>query len=142
MKKDIFKVLLCYVALYTILFLVIPFCEYAAGSDGRVGSTAAFIVIIVITVVGMRKLSDKLRYWLIGSVLYLLLIRLYHPIGIFGIGIISPDGMQPFYDASLASYGIGYHTSRLLRFQFMIWGIIKISRFFTARSKKQTTLGA
>ena len=96
-KKQIKIMTLCLV-MYAIHFLIVPAAMYAVDlilepfiTSNRYpsGDEAYFILyvsVFCIPAIGMYKVSGCIIYWLIGDILYCLMVFIYHPAGAYGIG--------------------------------------------------------
>lgn len=96
-KKQIKIMTLCLV-MYAIHFLIVPAAMYAVDlmlepfiTSNRYpsGDEAYFILYVsafCIPAIGMYKVSGCIIYWLIGDILYCLMVFIYHPAGAYGIG--------------------------------------------------------
>ena len=85
MRKQIIQPILLQIALFLIQFVIIPSVYYISPYD-----TARCLVVIISTttfvlIFGMVKYK-RLLGWLLGLIVYGVLIMLYHPNNIYGIG--------------------------------------------------------
>lgn len=76
----------------------------------------------IIIVVEMVCVLDNMKWWLIGDILYLLLIVCYHGKGLYGIGLagITLDGTQPHYDYIYTLIYIGIIAIYLIVVELLI----------------------
>lgn len=87
---DSLKIMFLGILMYIVSFLIIPFSGVIFGiwiGDG-LAMIFSLIAIIIITVVGLKKVRDWkiIFYWLMGDLLYCCLIAVYHLPGLYGIG--------------------------------------------------------
>ncbi len=80
------------IVLYVLQFLILPSVYYISPFDVARSMIAIFLSTLFITIVGMTFFSDALRNWLLGLILHLALVIIYHPDDIYGIG----NGMFDF----------------------------------------------
>ena len=135
MKKTIFIVILFNVCLYIIQFLIIPYLYSDVIGRGHEGMAVLCITTTIVTMIGMITFSNKFSFWLIGIVIYALLIILYSPEGAYGIGItgLDLDGLYAQYNPSARFLGICIVAGLVLFFQFVIWCIIKLFKFYYSK---------
>lgn len=97
--KDSLIIMFLGILMYIVSFLIIPFSGVIFGiwiGDG-LAMISSLIAIIIITVVGLKKVRDWkiIFYWLMGDLLYCCLIAVYHLPGLYGIGergaLFSPE---------------------------------------------------
>lgn len=78
--------LFCMCILYILQYYVVPLVITIYPSD-KAGIRLMFLLTTCITVVFFEmKKCIQIKWWILGSILYLILIFLYHPDGIYGIG--------------------------------------------------------
>lgn len=87
----------------------------------------------------MLLISDKLRYYLLSDILYIVLLFIYHGKGLYGIGMrgMNLDGMQSFYERKSAPIGILIMAGVVLNLQVIAWIILKIFTYIYNRRKNK-----
>jgi amino acid permease len=128
--------------MYLIQFIIVPL----AGSSDKWSNNSnenvavLFIPTIAITLIGMFAFASKLRYWLLGLVLYALLIFAYSPPGAYGIGMRGTrlDGAQPIYHPEDRWFQITVILVFTALLQIVVWCFVKIILFLrkVLREKK------
>jgi hypothetical protein len=131
MKKALISVLISDAVLYTLQFLIIPLF-YDNIRQVNEGMAVIVISTILTSGISMFVLTDKLRLWLLGFVLYIALIIVYTPRGAYHIGItgIDLDGLHSYYDASQRTLGIVLVAIAALIAQLTTWGVVKLIKIF------------
>lgn len=107
---------------------------------GYVLTYTSIIFKIVFSIIGMALLTDKFRYWLLSDLAYHLLATLYHPPGIYGIGMLGislASSPPPSYDRTSAWLGITICTIGNFLIQFTVWICFKIFKMVKAHLKKK-----
>jgi hypothetical protein len=125
MKKDIFKSLVGYGLCYLIQFILFPTIGVADESIGAV----YIISSIIFSCLWYVLLSKKFTCLLISCIAYFVLIALYHPKGIYGIGMVGinlgPEA-QTHFDKSQDFLGVILVAIFFLVIQIIMWIIEKI----------------
>ena len=134
--KIIIKTIISTICLYLIQFIVIPMFYLPSSNEGT------FILIlstIIILIIAMLLISDKLRYYLLSDILYIVLLFIYHGKGLYGIGMrgMNLDGMQSFYERKSAPIGILIMAGVVLILQVSAWIILKIFKYIYNRRKNK-----
>ena len=116
MRKQIIQPILLQIVLFLIQFVIIPSFYYISPYD-----TARCLVVIISTtslvlVFGMIKYK-RLLGWLLGLIVYGVLIMLYHPNNIYGIG-------NGIFDFDIITISIFIFLNFII--QFIIWCCIKL----------------
>ncbi len=139
MKKHIknFKIITIIFIPYMMDFIIFPLI--LSSFKGYIITYTSIIFKIIFSLLGMIFLTDKLHYWLLGDVTYYLLATLYHPPGIYGIGMlgISFVNASPSYDSTSAWLGITICTIGSFLIQFAVWICFKIFKAIKAYLKKE-----
>ncbi|HHV29335.1 hypothetical protein [Acetivibrio mesophilus] len=130
MRKALLMVVLSDLVLYVLQFLIIPLIYDNVIGRGNEAIAVLCITTVLITAAGMIVFSDKLRFWLLGALVYALLITLYSPEGAYGIGIsgIDLDGLHSYYDASKRYFGIALVVILVTFLQLLVWCLVKLSK--------------
>ena len=84
-KKQV-KIILWCMVMYIFNFLIAPFVFVDWYPNTNESSFILAILTFCITFIGTLKVSGCMFYWLIGDILYCLMIVIYHPAGAYGIG--------------------------------------------------------
>lgn len=113
-------------ALYVIHFIVLPHF-FAVDKINLVFFTSTVIIMIVV----FLKLTDKLHIWLLSDIIYTILVFLYHPPGIYGIGMTVigfpiVGGMDSNYRRGDAWFGIIFVVVSVVITQILLWGCLKL----------------
>ncbi|NLK94147.1 MAG: hypothetical protein GX275_02985 [Clostridiales bacterium] len=121
------KIIILLIIMYVIDFIIAPniFKSQYPNNDG-----AALIYygsIIGSAIIGMFMISNFLGYWIIGDIIYCLLIYLNHPKGIYGIG------MSGIFDRKYREDTVLFHIfiqfAILLIIQIIISVLVKLIKF-------------
>ncbi len=107
------------IVLYVLQFLILPSVYYISPFDVARSLIAIFLSTLFITIVGMTFFSDALRNWLLGLLLHLALMMLYHPDNIYGIG----NGM---FDFDIITITIIFLL--IMGTQIFVWLFVKLFR--------------
>ncbi len=130
--QKFFKFLIVPLSIYVIQFFVFPLIF-----NYNYENLSLFVVPILITVIALLKITDKFRYCLVTLPLYPLLIFIYHPPLLFGIGTANLVGPTlPIYDKNDAWLGVLICTCLLLVVEFSTWIIVKIILIIKKRKKE------
>lgn len=93
-----------FIVLYLLQFIMFPalFDNYFPRTNECF--LLLYVSIVLHCVVGHFMLEKKLTSWMIGMVIYSLLVVIYHGRGLYGIGSVgvSLDGTYPRYDFGFA----------------------------------------
>lgn len=127
---------------YIFDFIFLPFIFPDFKSEVFINLSSIFT--IGFPILGMFFLTDKLYYWLLSDLAWVLLATLYHPPGIYSIGIrlnlVGPNigGSEiPTYDASSILFGIMLNIIGIFLVQFAVWVCFKIFKTVRAYLKKK-----
>ncbi len=119
------KMVVLLIGTYIINFLLLPLIFMDITTSGV--NAAAIISTIAFSVIGFIFITDKLRYWLLSNIICFLLAVLYHPQGIYGIGIPLRIGFPIVgseslpYDRSVAWIGVVVFVVEIFIIQVLIW---------------------
>ena len=87
MRKKMLVVLTFQIAIYVLLFVLFPiFPQYIRPSDSIYNNLIASATFAFVSTVGIIFFVDKVRFWFMTTPILWLLIVLYHPKHIFGLG--------------------------------------------------------
>ena len=131
---------------YIFQFILLPLIFPDIRGDGI--GYAANIFNLIFPIIGMAFLTDKLRYWLLSDFAWFILSIIYHPPGIYGIGlrinIVGPnigsiiDSSEiPTYDGSSAWFALVIFVIANFLVQFAVWICFKIFKAVKAHLKKK-----
>lgn len=128
---------------YIFQFILLPLIFPDIRGD-RIGY-AANVFNLIFSIIGMAFLTDKLYHWLLSDVAWILLALLYHPPGIYGIGmsmrigfpIMDAEPYIPHYDRTFAWFGIIFNVIRIFLVQFAVWLFFKIFKTVRTYLKKK-----
>ena len=84
--KKLLASLISQLTIYVVQFLLLPAVVHIYPSDSHRNFMAISITTAVISIVGMLLFSDQLRFWLGTIVIYAILVLIYHPDNLYGIG--------------------------------------------------------
>ena len=84
-KHPLIFAMLIMTLLYVFEFIIVPFIELF----WRDAEDLQYISSLIAFVIGMLFVTNKLRYWFLGDILYTILIFIYHKKGAYGIGMVS-----------------------------------------------------
>lgn len=84
--KKIIALLISQITIYLIQFLLVPIVIHIYPSDLHGNFVAICTTTAIITIAGMLMFTDKLRLWLNTIVIYAILVFIYHPNHLYGIG--------------------------------------------------------
>lgn len=123
-KEELITIMLIYLILYIVQFVIVNlFYNVIEDVDGCYYMITTVIAILI----GMIKFSDKLRYWLLCIPLYMLLIRIYHPRAIYGIGIWGL--FYSYYSPDVIYIGLLILFVLNILFQLGIWILVKSGKW-------------
>lgn len=105
MKRIIF-VFVIQLAIYFLLFVVAPVVSNMPPQDTSANGLTILLVSSVISFAGVVFLVDEVKYWAAGLPLLWILIMIYHPQNIYGIGYQSSFGLTFSFPISLTVLGI------------------------------------
>lgn len=128
------KIVIVVLVMFTLQFVIVPlvFPRRFSSSDN-----ATWILLLTFAAFSLGEMlwvSDRMRDWLLGDVLYFLLILFFNH-GAYGIGWtgIALDGIIPRYDPSAVPLSVAIYAIIMLVIQFSLWDVIKIVRRLRAR---------
>lgn len=127
MKKQMVSVLFSYLLIYVFNFVVIPLFFHLTGRVyfmGLMDSGVSLIITFAVLCICMWKLSDSLLLWFAGIPFYLLLMLLYIPKGIYGIGM--KGIFVQVYDPEAIPFGIAVVIGITLFEAFAAWVLVKL----------------
>lgn len=139
MKKAIFKSLICVSALYLLQYIILP----SLGIGENITGIPLIIIFVFIQIV---FLSAKFWHCILSDVLYFILVSIYHPSGIYNIGLplISIKSYHFEPDESQAYIGIFILTITLFILQFLGCALFELCKVIykkmKARKEKKQTL--
>ncbi|MDR2939627.1 MAG: hypothetical protein LBV08_04825 [Clostridiales bacterium] len=141
---EIYLVMIIDIILYITNFIIIPLIPSGYGNL----ELFAWLILPNITLASMILITDKMRFWLIGSILHVVLICSYYPNGIYGIGmgffygLMSPEYkfVSIFTESRSAFDSLGFIVYFILFIfsQFSVWLAIKAVKLIIYISKKLT----
>ena len=114
--------------LYLIQFLLLP--TFFRSTDNETWF-AFFLIMASYFIFAFIYLSDQLFYWLISDIIYIILIFLYHPAGVYGIGMRGLNlgvQAQAYYNRADAWFGIIILLLFVITIQILVWGGIKLAK--------------
>jgi len=128
LKKKLFYVLIALTFLYMIQFLIAPalFPEFYPQSNEAI--IMFLSLMLFVEIIGMFIISDHLVHWLLGDLIYMMLMIIYHAEGAYGIGMVgmSLDGIQLRYNKVAALSTIPFILLILVMTQIIAKAIKKI----------------
>ncbi len=139
MKKNIsIKIIIIMVLLYIIDFVLVPLI-YPCWVNAEI---ILFPSLLIAFFVGMIMISNKLRYWFLGDILYIILVYIYHGRGLYGIGMVGMnlDGAHASYRKDAVPFGIAILAIIVIIVQLVVWFIIKICKYILKRRKQKNIL--
>lgn len=123
------KIVMVVLAMFVFQFIIVPwiFPRYFPSSNN-----ASWILLLTFAMFSLGEMlwvSDRMRDWLLGDVLYFLLMLFFNH-GAYGIGWtgLALDGITPRYDRSAVSLSVASDAVFMLIIQFLLWGVIKVVR--------------
>lgn len=87
-SNKLIKILILMLIMYIIDFLIAPNVFTNEYPDNTGSTIVLFTSIIVSTIIGMVIISNNIGYYILGDILYYILIFIYHPEGAYGIGLV------------------------------------------------------
>lgn len=129
------KIILIVLVMFILQFFAAPalFARYFPSSNEAGGIFLS--TIILFSLLEMLLVSDKIPHWLLGDLLYFLLMMLFN-CGAYGIGWVGMplDGIVPQYDPSAVPIFVAAYAAITLVVQFVLWaGIMLVRRFLNRR---------
>lgn len=128
------KIVIIVLVMFALQFVIVPlvFPRYFPSS-----SEAGWFLLLSFAAFSLGEIlwvSDRMGDWLLGDVLYFLLILFFNR-GAYGIGWtgIALDGIIPRYDPSAVPLHVAIDAIIMLVIQFSLWGVIKVARRLRAR---------
>lgn len=112
------------ILLYIIQYIILPHIIIIYPSDVERVYLTIILSTLLIVLPTMAFLADRFRYWLIFLLLYPILVVLYHPANIYGIGY----GMF-----SIGLLTIVFLTIAVLLTEFLCWGLVKFLKTIIAK---------
>ena len=128
MKREFFYIVLLQVVIYIAEFILYPLI-FGVGHDS-LETSVSLIMPMVVVIIGFVKITDKYSYWILSSLVYPILIYIYHPELLFGIGasgLLWPA--TQVYDGENAGFGIITCTILLVAIEFLTWLGLRIILF-------------
>lgn len=85
--KKLIQIIILLIVMYVIDFLIAPNI-FKSQYPNDIGAVIIYYVSIIgSAAIGMIVISNNIFYWMLGDVFYCFLIFMYHPKGIYGIGL-------------------------------------------------------
>ena len=85
--KKLIQIIILLIVMYVIDFLIAPNI-FKSQYPNDIGAVIIYYVSIIgSAAIGMIVISNNIFYWMVGDVFYCFLIFMYHPKGIYGIGL-------------------------------------------------------
>ncbi len=132
-KKNIISICVI-VFCYMIQFCFLPMLGVMRNCIDEV-----FLITCIISSIFCMLLTNKFINLIVLDVAYFLLILIYHPKGIYGIGMRGINlgaETQTHYDAAADIYGIALLIIIFFMVQVVVGGILKLGNFLFAKLKK------
>ncbi len=125
--KELVKVMGCIITLYVICFLILPIIYtnfYPVSNEAYI---IFFVVNSIFFIISMIFFTNKIKYYIIADIIYMLLITIYSG-GSYGIGIsgIELDGLHSTVQTSGDFLGATIAIVLVLVIQFVIKGLVTI----------------
>ncbi len=132
------KIIVLFFLPYIFQFILLPliFSDITGNNINK----AANIFNLIFPIIGMAFLTDKLFYWSLSDLIWVILAILYHPPGIYGIGMLGISfisNQPPRYDRTSAGFAIVIIVILNFLYQFIIWLCFKIFKAIKAYLKKK-----
>lgn len=85
--KKLIQIIILLIVMYVVDFLIAPNI-FKSQYPNDIGAVIIYYVSIIgSAAIGMIVISNNIFYWMVGDVFYCFLIFMYHPKGIYGIGL-------------------------------------------------------
>lgn len=111
--------------LYIIQFVIIPSIIDIYPSDVHRHFLIIAVTTMVVSLIGMILFSCYFRYWVLGGLIYFILVNIYHPTYIYGIDY----GILP---KIISIIGL---MIMILLFEFAMWVLIKLYKYILKKQK-------
>lgn len=140
-SKRIFLVtLVITIGLYMFHFLLIPFLYKNFIVFKNLDDVSGFVMIIstiIVVAAEMILVSEKIRYWLVSDVIYVILVYIYHEKGLYGIGMvgINLDGATSGYRREAVPFGVAIITGFVIISEILSWFIVKVYKYIQNYNK-------
>ena len=130
-SNKLIKILILMLIMYIIDFLIAPNVFKSQYPNDIGARTILYTSIIVSSIIGMIAISNNIVYYILGDILYYILIFIYHPRGVYGIGW---DGIFPrVYNEEIIPFQIAIIIIFLLIVQIVISIVVKIIKVIRNR---------
>ena len=130
-SNKLIKILILMLIMYIIDFLIAPNVFKSQYPDDIGAGIIFYTSIIVSSIIGMIAISNNIVYYILGDILYYILILIYHPIGAYGIGMV---GILPrVYKKEAAPFHIAIIIISLLIVQIVMSIVVKIIKVIRNR---------
>ncbi len=135
--QKFFKFLIVPLSIYVIQFIIFPIICKNNTNDNTYIIFFTYVIPPIIIIFSLLKITNKFRYCLLTLPLYPILIFIYHPPLLFGIGggVLSLFS-TPTYDRNFAWFGILISTCLLLLIEFLTWILLKIILIIKEKKKR------
>jgi hypothetical protein len=136
-KNTLVSAVMSDIVLYILQFLIIPLF-YANVRQVNEGALIIIVTTVLVSAIGMFAFTDRIGFWLLGFVLYVVLMIIYTPQGAYRIGItgIDLDGLHSKYDASKRFISIAAVAVGVLILQLGTWGVVKLIKTLSQNFKR------
>ena len=122
--KKLIQIIILLIVMYVIDFLIAPNI-FKSQYPNDIGAVIIYYVSIIgSAAIGMIVISNNIFYWMLGDVFYCFLIFMYHPKGIYGIGLSGI--MARRYIESDVPFHILIQFILFMVIQLIISGLIQI----------------
>lgn len=130
--KKLVQISILLIIMYVIDFLIAPNI-FKSQYPNDIGATIIYYTSIIgSAIIGMILISNNILYWMVGDAFYCFLIFMYHPKGIYGIGLSGI--MVRKYIESDVPFHILVQFILFMVIQLIISGLIQIIKVI--KSKK------
>ncbi|MDR2939626.1 MAG: hypothetical protein LBV08_04820 [Clostridiales bacterium] len=138
-KKERNLVLLSYFILYIVHFVIIPMIVQVPRQWYML-----LVTTVIMTLFCAKVISDKIEYWFLGILLYVILIIMYYPNKGYGMNVASLTSIPTDYKfisiftESFSVFDVwGFAVIIIFVFgcQLIIWTIIKILKYLIKKIK-------
>ena len=122
--KKLIQITILLIVIYLIDFIIAPNILKSQYPNDIGAAIIYYVSIIGSAIIGMIVVSNNIFYWIVGDIVYCLLIFLYHPKGIYGIGLSGI--LETHYRESNVPFHILIQFILFVVIQLIICGLVQI----------------
>jgi hypothetical protein len=128
-KKNIFTVI-AFVLIYLLQFVLFPGIAtnyFPRSNEATIFYFGSFTLLIIVL---EFCITSNIKLWLLGDIIYIALVFVYHGKGLYGIGLkgITLDGAQPQYDFKFAVVSIGIYALYIIIIEVIVKVFAAVTR--------------